>query len=274
MTAPEGPRTVTPAQLALMVGVGALTLYVTLGYLILRANLAVGMWLVEFLIFFGVAFAALRATGAHAARYPRLRNPGWMPLAFAALLGVANFFAVLPVQYLAQKVSPEWLNEMVDQTRIFEGKTLLEMVAIIGAVSVAAPFCEEYCFRGVIQRGLMPPLLSPRGALVFGAMVFSAFHLDPVGFAARVELGLLFGFLFWRCDSLWPAVIAHSANNLISTIVYLGTGGREDEADPTAVATAGAFGLGVMILLWRWARTHPALWGRPATRAHVQSDEA
>ena len=37
------------------------------------------------------------------------------------------------------------------------------------------------------------------------AVIFSAFHFDPVGFVARVEFGVLFGALRLYTGSLWPA---------------------------------------------------------------------
>ena len=61
------------------------------------------------------------------------------------------------------------------------------------------------------------------------AFVFSAFHLDPVGLTARFELGVLFGLLAWRAGSLWPAIAAHGANNLVSSVLFLTAGDAKEE---------------------------------------------
>jgi hypothetical protein len=88
------------------------------------------------------------------------------------------------------------------------------------------------------------------------AFVFSAFHLDPVGLAARFELGLLFGLLAWRSGSLWPAMAAHGANNLISSLLFLGAGeAREEDLVwwvPVSMFLAGNLAL---VALARFSRT-------------------
>ena len=79
----------------------------------------------------------------------------------------------------------------------------------------------------------MPPgRPTARAGLVTTAFVFSAFHLDPVGFLARFELGLLFGLFFFRTGSLWPGIAAHAANNLVSTGSCTSPRRTRPEAEP------------------------------------------
>src|SRR5438876_139597 len=85
----------------------------------------------------------------------------------------------------------------------------------------------------VTVQGLTQSSRDPLGMAVFVAAVFSAFHLDPVGFVSRFELGLLFGVLYWRLGSLWPGVMAHAANNITSTALFLMARSQGDEdAEP------------------------------------------
>jgi hypothetical protein len=98
------------------------------------------------------------------------------------------------------------------------------------------------------------------------AVVFSAFHLDPVGFFARVELGVLFGVLRLYTGSLWPSILAHSANNVVSSVLFLSL--REVAAESTderpplgAVFLVMAVGVAAMWSLIQLARRFPSLWG-------------
>ena len=138
-------------------------------------------------------------------------------LLFGFALGTVNFFTVvIPVQWAVTRIVPKRIVEMFDQSHIFERQTTVELILIAGAVTLAAPFCEEYFFRGTLQRGLSLPS-GPRWAgAVITAVVFSAFHFDPVGFPARLELGLLFGLLYQRTGSIWPGVMAHSVNATVT----------------------------------------------------------
>jgi len=169
---------------------------------------------------------------------------------------------VIPTQFLAQSIAPPAWRDQWDMTNLFKNQTPLELGAIIAAVVLAAPVCEEFAFRGMLQRGLSAAI-SPRAAAVLSAFIFSAFHLDPVGFAARFELGLVFGLLFLRTNSLWPGILAHSANNLISTVLYFGFNGAQaaDAELPSwrAVFAVALFGLVLLAGLLALARSEPAV---------------
>ncbi|QSQ18118.1 CPBP family intramembrane metalloprotease [Myxococcus landrumensis] len=246
----------------------ALVLFILVGGSVQFLNAAFGIWFTEIFIFMALAWLLPRVGGWKPARYTGFTPVPLASTGFGFLLGVANFFAlVVPIQFVAQKLAPEWLKEMVDGARLFEQQTPLELAIILTGVTVAAPICEELFFRGIFQKGITPaPPASPTRALVVSAVVFSAFHLDPVGFTARVELGLLFGWLYLRTGSLWPGIGAHAANNLVSSMLFLAAkavGSEADDADTSIQAVAGLAGLGWLGLmgLLAFARSRPAVWG-------------
>lgn len=218
---PHGPRPVALA-VSLCMLLFALFLFVGIPSQILQP--AFGVWFNEIFVFLGVPWVLLRLSGRDPVRYPRATAPDLGMCALAFLVGTANFFAlVIPIQSVVQMFVPSWLKDLFDSSQIFKNQTPLELGLIVAGVGIAAPVCEEYFFRGVFQNLLAPRARAPVGALLvitLTAVVFSAFHLDPVGFLARVELGALFGYLFYRTGSLWPGVMAHAANNLVSTVLY------------------------------------------------------
>jgi membrane protease YdiL (CAAX protease family) len=227
-------------------------------------NTAAGIWFTELFVFLGIAWVRVRLSGRDPARYAGLVRPHWPSAAFGFALGVVNFFTlVVPIQFLAQSIAPASWREHWDVTNLFRNQTPLELGVIVLGVVAAAPFCEEFVFRGVLQRGLMPPSLSPRAAVVLTAIIFSAFHLDPVGFPARLELGLVFGLLFLRTGSLWPGMLAHAANNLISTVLYFGLNGTPaaEEAQPSWSGILSVSMLGALLLLGliAWVRQNPSI---------------
>jgi membrane protease YdiL (CAAX protease family) len=209
-------------RLAVIVCASVLLLYITVGVAAQIMNLGVGLWFTEVFIFLGLPWVAMRLSGRDPLSYVGLRAPPLAATAYGFALGAANFFAlVIPLQFLSQSLVPEsWL---VDPSLIFRNRTTAEMVLIISGVSIAAPVCEEVMFRGVLQQGLRLRGATITVSLVLTSLIFSGFHGDLVGFLARFELGVLFGFLFWRTGSLWPAIAAHSANNVVSTVLYFVT---------------------------------------------------
>jgi len=249
-------------------------LFVTVGATAQLMNTALGIWFTELFVFLGVAWVRLRTSGKDPVRYAGLALPPWRTGAFGFALGVANFFAlVIPTQFLAQSMAPPAWRDQWDVTNLFKNQTPLELAAIVAAVVLAAPVCEEFVFRGMLQRGLAAAI-NPRAAAVLSAFIFSAFHLDPVGFAARFELGLVFGLLFLRTNSLWPGILAHAANNLISTVLYFGFNGAEAEADrPSrrALLNVALFGLVLLTGLVGLVPTEPSVLQR-ATLAQLPAE--
>ncbi|WP_375758322.1 type II CAAX prenyl endopeptidase Rce1 family protein [Corallococcus exercitus] len=267
----EAPAPLSPPHPVLAAAL-AFGLFLTLGALTQLLNPAFGVWFTEVFLFLGLAWIMLRRSGYRPAAYVGLTPfPGPAAL-FGFLLGVANFFAVVvPVQFLAQRVAPAWLRELFDASRLFEGQAPVELALLLGGVSVAAPLCEEVFFRGLFQRALTPPApASPWRALIITSVVFSAFHLDPVGFLARAELGLLFGWLFLRTGSLWPGIAAHAANNIVSSVLFLVAthsglakdGATDDVTDWRAVLGLALVGWTAMLGLRAASRHFPSVWGR------------
>lgn len=232
---PPGSHPLNPRAVAVIAAMGVFVAFLTAGLLVQPLSVAFGIWFTQVFVFFGLTWYVLRATGRHPVRYADLTFPGVSPVAVGFALGVLNFFAIVaPVQYVSQALMPKAWRELYDVADIFRGQTPVELAAIVASVTIGAPVCEEFFFRGLFFQGLKARGGPPLKALVLSATIFSIFHLDPVGFLARVELGVLFGWLLLRTGSLWPGVLAHSANNLVSTVVFFSTKDTpSSEAPPT-----------------------------------------
>lgn len=256
-----------PLPLAVRATVLLLALFLTVGGASQMLNPAFGIWFTEIFIFMGVPWVMLRLSRYEPLGYTGLESPALAPSALGFGLGVANFFAfVVPIQYIAQTLAPPWLREMFDGSRIFEGQTPLELGIMLAGVSLAAPVCEEFFFRGILQKGVVSTSLSRTSAVLITAVIFSAFHFDPVGFAARVELGVLFGALRLYTGSLWPGILAHSANNVVSSVLFLalrqaGAESTEERPPLEAVLLLSTVGILAMGSLLGLARRFSALWG-------------
>jgi uncharacterized protein len=255
--------------------VGVLLLFLTVGLISQAMNFSFGAMFTEVFIFFAVPWIVLRMRGRDPRRDTGLLPVWWQGLGFGLALGVANFFAVvIPTQSLMQTVLPEkWLRAF-DSSQIFKNLTSFELVLMVFSVGLLAPLCEELFFRGVLQPAWMRKARTPIRGIVWTAIVFSAFHLDPVGFLARIELGLLFGWLAWQTGNLWTGIGAHAGNNLISTALYLalsrGAKAEEEQSWGTVIALSvgGLAALAALFQLWRsWSVTHRLQAATPTTVA-------
>lgn len=126
----------------------------------------------------------------------------------AALLGLG----FLPwVQTLIVAQNHLWPRGMAGQgdSAAFMLPLVLRFPAlVILAVPLSAAFSEELFFRGVLQRALLKRL--PAGpAVVGGAALFSAMHLDLQGALMRLLLGVLLAVLVLRGRTIFPAMTLH-----------------------------------------------------------------
>tara|TARA_Y100001958_G_scaffold159681_1_gene162411 strand:- start:898 stop:1755 length:858 start_codon:yes stop_codon:yes gene_type:complete len=99
------------------------------------------------------------------------------------------------------------------------------LIGII-AIAIIPGFCEEFFFRGILQKNLRQLIKNPHFAIIISSLLFSAFHLQFYGFFPRLFLGIFFGYLFYWSGSLIYPVIAHAFNNFLSlTVFYAATSG-------------------------------------------------
>ena len=90
----------------------------------------------------------------------------------------------------------------------------LLMLAAIPAI------CEEFVFRGVIQKTLVGWFRNPHVAIVVTAAVFSLTHFEMFYFVPRFVLGICLGYIYYYTRTIWASVLAHFTNNAISVVMY------------------------------------------------------
>lgn len=91
---------------------------------------------------------------------------------------------------------------------------LIPLALIIG---LTPAICEEILFRGYIQTRLNRSF-GPAIGIFVASFLFAAFHMDTVHSVAVFPLGLFLGVVAWRSGSIFPAMLAHFVNNVISVV--------------------------------------------------------
>ena len=79
--------------------------------------------------------------------------------------------------------------------------------------------CEEFIFRGAVQRVIFRLKSNPHVAIWLSAFIFSAIHFQFYGFLPRLLLGAAFGYIYFWTGSIWYAVFAHFLNNAYAVVV-------------------------------------------------------
>jgi CAAX amino terminal protease family. len=107
---------------------------------------------------------------------------------------------------------------IVEQTPVAENFAgLIINILVIGG---SAGICEEFLFRGVIQRGL--ERFGTTRSILLAAFLFSLTHLDFQKIFGTFFLGALIGFIVYRTNSLYGGMLAHFTNNSVAVIISFG----------------------------------------------------
>jgi uncharacterized protein len=265
------PRPPVPPQRLAWTALAACLVATFFGFAIIRLSPPVGLWFNEVFCILGVAWAVTRWSGREPASYARLVWPGFPALLFAAALSLANYIGLAaPINAVSEHFAPETLKDALDITRVLGQLSAPEVWLFGSAAVLAAPLCEEFLFRGVVQQGLAAGTGRPVEAIFLSGLVFALFHLNPVSFLALLELGLFFGLLYQRTGSLLPGMVAHATQNATTLGIYFlfeahHTEGPETASELGASQMAGLAGMGIVVLamLFLLGRQFPSLWGRP-----------
>ncbi|MEO0734485.1 MAG: CPBP family intramembrane glutamic endopeptidase [Bacteroidota bacterium] len=100
-------------------------------------------------------------------------------------------------------------------------------------LAVAAGICEEIVYRGFMVTYLAevfgPDGWGTVGALLVPAVSFGVGHYYQGGQAVFkiVLMAILFGFFFWRTQTLWPLMLLHTAVDLLGGVMSWWLLGRE-----------------------------------------------
>lgn len=149
------------------------------------------------------------------------------------LLSIAALIVSIPLmnsiidwnQNIALPESFSQFNEYVQQLEkgaekavndITGGNTVGTLIMSILIVGIFTGLGEEIFFRGGLMR-LFSCIkgMSPHVAIWLTAFLFSALHMQFLGFVPRMLLGVFFGYLTFWSGSLWLPIMIHALNNSI-----------------------------------------------------------
>lgn len=103
------------------------------------------------------------------------------------------------------------------------------------AIAVAGPILEELLFRGAITKILLQKY-TPTKAILFSALIFGVFHVNPVQVVGGCIIGLLLAWIYYKTASLIPCILIHIINNSLSVYFSL----RYPDAENLAQVMGGS----------------------------------
>lgn len=119
----------------------------------------------------------------------------------------------------------KWLREVELQNgeitkAMLSSTTLLGLVFNLIVVAIVPGIVEELFFRGILQNLLHESLKNKHIAIWFTALIFSAVHMEFLGFFPRMMMGAMLGYMYMWSGNIWVNIFAHVLNNGISVVAF------------------------------------------------------
>ncbi|MBC7614850.1 MAG: CPBP family intramembrane metalloprotease [Pedobacter sp.] len=112
----------------------------------------------------------------------------------------------------------QWMRKMEDEgakttAAILKMKSIGDFLITLFIIAIVPAICEEFLFRGALQRTFLRWIKNPHVAIWISAIIFSTIHFQFYGFFPRLFLGAAFGYIYFWTGSLWYTIFAHFLNN-------------------------------------------------------------
>ena len=139
-----------------------------------------------------------------------LRPANWKYLVFGPVATLALSVAVSQLG-----IEPQGMKQVIE----FVPKQIVPSLLLL---AVLAPIVEELVFRGLIY-GWIAGRWGTMAGFIVSSLAFAAAHFEPAHIVLVLPLGLLFGWMRRRADSLLPSLVSHILNNGFALLaaVYL-----------------------------------------------------
>lgn len=81
-------------------------------------------------------------------------------------------------------------------------------------IALTPGICEEVMFRGLIMNSYKS--LGREKAIIYSAILFGMFHFNMQNLLGPIFLGIIFGIIAIKTDSLFSTILGHTVNNTIA----------------------------------------------------------
>lgn len=149
---------------------------------------------------------------------PKLLNVNSISFLICGSVAVMSIASVLSV--LTRLMFPEMENLLNQALDLSLGDNMAVAMFI---VAFLAPISEELLVRGLLVRhtrnafGLV-------GCIIMSTIFFSLYHMNPIQAIYVIPMGIFWGFIAYKFNSVIPSIICHMINNFGSGFLNMAIG--------------------------------------------------
>lgn len=146
----------------------------------------------------------------------------WSDVGWGALAGFVGLLLAGIVALITQAIAGDFSSAAGDiAVELRDDGPFWALLLFALMIMVGAPIVEEIAFRGMLFNALRKRGVGAAWTIIITAVVFSAFHFEPIRFFLLLPIGLMYGWVRWKTGSLGAAMVAHGVNNTPAALVVL-----------------------------------------------------
>ena len=158
---------------------------------------------------------------------------GWFRFKFTSpqwlAWGIGGYFASVPLVLIVSIISQKFLQGQGGGNPLLpiltDSQNNLPKFLLWTTLAIAAPFFEEYLFRGFLLPSLTK-FLPVWGAIALSGFIFALAHLNIADIIPLSVLGMVMGFVYWRSGNLLSSMLLHCLWNSGSFFALITLGGK------------------------------------------------
>jgi uncharacterized protein len=150
----------------------------------------------------------------------RLKQPNHWSYYLIAVIGILALNFLMDFLWnLIHPYLPDILSNYESYVReTYTSSSSIHMIIIMILGTLGAGIVEELTFRGLIQSSFHRKY-KPALAILLTSALFGLIHFNVVQGISTFLIGLLLGIITYKSESIYPAIIAHISNNLVSLLM-------------------------------------------------------
>lgn len=237
-----------------------------LGSIVQSKEIYSGLLITEYIIILLPNLIYLKSTGVPLRQSLRLNKISLKQAWYVILITIFSY----PVAI--------FLNTLVITILNFFGETIPSSVPLpestglyflsIFVIGISPGICEEIMFRGTIMNAYSN--IGKNKSIIYSAFLFGLFHLNLQNLVGPMFLGIIFGIIVYKTNSIYSSILGHTLNNsLAMTIGYFAMKAQNKMMDVPAyevsyqtqmlilLAVLSIFAIGSLIILKRLIKKLP-----------------
>jgi|LGOV01.1.fsa_nt_gb membrane protease YdiL (CAAX protease family) len=196
-------------------------IFLTLGNFLQSLNFEIGLIITEYVLVLGYSLLIIKMSKAKFSDYIHFNDVSRMTLLKTVLIVLLS----LPIVMLLNLITL-YILEVLGKGIYYDipiAKDFASVIFQFFIISISAGICEEVFFRGVILN-TYTDYFSYKKAIIISALMFGIFHFNLQNILGPIYLGIVFGYLTIKTQSIVPAILGHMTNNGVAYVIsYMGS---------------------------------------------------